>query len=144
MSLDPPDSVAPIESHQLILYDGVCALCSGFVRFVSRRDRDGRFRFIAMQSPLGQSILAQYDQPLRDWDSNLLVKQGRAYTKSDSVLEVCRDLPRPWSWLTGLAILPRGLRDWGYDRVARNRYRLFGRRDVCDLPPPESAWRYLS
>ena len=144
MTLTTLDAAALIKSHQLILYDGTCPLCVGFVRFVLKRDRDARFRFVAMQSGLGQEILARYDQPLRDWESNLLIAQGRSHEKSSAFLGVCRALPRPWSWLAWLEAVPLGARDWLYDRIARNRYALFARSSFCALPSPETAWRFLS
>ena len=84
--------------HDLILYDGVCPLCNGFVRFVVRRDRTGRFRFVSVQSELGQAILSRFGLPLTDWASNVLVEGGRPFFKAAAQLRILRRLPRPWCW----------------------------------------------
>ena len=124
-----------------ILFDGVCVLCSRWVRFVAARD-GGRFRFVPVQSAYGYVLAARLGIDPAMPESNAVILDGTAYFKSDAALAVLRTLPR-WGAAWGLAAAPRGLRDWAYDRVARNRYRLFGRTASCMVPPPGLARRVL-
>lgn len=132
-----------ITEHRLILFDAVCPLCAGFVRFVLHRDGRAIFRFVSVQSAFGQEVLARFDLPLTGWESNVLVEDGRALLKSDAYIAIMRHLPAPWRWLTVLRAIPRPLRDWAYDRVANNRYRIFGKYDRCIVPTPDIAGRFL-
>ncbi len=140
---DELDLPALLRAQPLILFDGVCALCSGFVRFVIEREGSPQFRFIAVQSPLGQAVLAHLGLPLTDWESNVVILEGRPYFKSEGFFRVMRRLCRPWPWLALAEILPRPLCDWAYDRVARNRYALFGRSEDCLVPTPDLRARFL-
>ena len=128
---------------RVVLFDGVCVLCTAWARFLLRVDRAGRFRLGTVQSPQGAAILAHVGLPTDTFDTILLVEGTRVYQRSDAVLRVFGALPAPWRWLRGLARLPAGLRDGCYDVVARNRYRLFGQRAHCVVPSPEEAERFL-
>jgi predicted DCC family thiol-disulfide oxidoreductase YuxK len=116
-----------------VLYDGVCIICSRFFRFVAARDPDARFRFAAVQDPLGQRIAGALGIDPVFPETNALILGGMAYMKSDAGIEILRRLPG-WGWARHLRLIPRPLRNWLYDRVARNRYRLFGRTEVCMVP----------
>jgi predicted DCC family thiol-disulfide oxidoreductase YuxK len=136
-----PPGVGP--EDRVVLFDGVCRLCSGWVRFLIRFDRERRFRLAPVQSPEGQAILEWYGLPTDHYETVLLVEGARLSTKSTAVLRVMGGLPFPW-WLAAIGrIVPRRIRDWLYDRIARNRYRLFGRREACLRPAPEHASRFL-
>ena len=102
----------------ILLFDGECVLCSGFLR--------------------------HFGLSLTDWESNVLVEDGIPSFKSGAFFGVLRHLRAPWPWLRGLRVLPLGLRDWLYDRIARNRYALFGRYDRCRLPPAALRARFLA
>jgi predicted DCC family thiol-disulfide oxidoreductase YuxK len=126
-----PKSPGGINSpHGLILFDGVCVLCSRGCRFVSKRDRRGYFRFVPIQlaegRPLAEQLGIDPDRP----DSFAFVATGQAYVKSEAALRIARELPR-WQWTWVFHFIPRVIRDAIYDLVARNRYRWFGRRDAC-------------
>ena len=127
----------------LILFDSDCVLCSAWVQFVIARDRAARFRFVTAQSDYGQRLLADMGLTVDDPESNIYFEDGRAYLKSDTALMILRRLPWPWRWASAGLIVPKAVRDWFYDRVARNRYRLFGRRDQCLVPTPELRARFL-
>jgi predicted DCC family thiol-disulfide oxidoreductase YuxK len=129
--------------HPLIVFDGVCHLCTGFVRFVIRWDRAGLFQFLPAQSPRGEALYAKLGLKSGDWDSNLVVLGGRVYTELDALVEVTRRFGGVWRLMPILYAMPRPLRDWLYNRIARNRYRWFGKRDVCYLPTPDLAARFL-
>lgn len=131
------------DDKPVILFDGVCVLCSEWVKFVLRHDRAGRYRLLPAQSPLGQAILAHYGIDRVDFESAILLRQGVAWFKSETALRTLVGLGFPWS-LAGLArLLPLRPRDWLYARIARNRYKIFGRRDSCFLPSAEFRARFL-
>src|SRR4051812_7706951 len=129
--------------HPLIVFDGICHLCTGFVRFVIRWDRVALFRFLPAQSPRGEALYARLGLKSGDWDSNLLVLGGRVYTELDAFIEIARRFSGAWRLVPVLYAIPRPWRDWLYNRLARNRYRWFGKRDVCYLPVPDMAPRFL-
>lgn len=128
------DAIAPVW-----LYDGLCVFCSRWVLFVLRREQAPLIRFVAFQSEEGRALAARHGIDPDATDSFLFVVDGKALEKSDGVAAVCARLRRPWSYAALIAVLPRALRDWGYDLVARNRHLLTGQRAFCMTPPPE--WR---
>jgi predicted DCC family thiol-disulfide oxidoreductase YuxK len=132
----------------VILYDGVCGLCHRLNRFVLARDPAGRFRFAALQSAPAREILARHGRDPRDLDTLYLVlghggRDERLLRKSDAALWILRELGGPWRGASLLRLVPRPVRDLGYDLVARTRYRLFGRYDTCPLPDPRHRARFL-
>lgn len=127
----------------VILFDGVCNLCAGFVRFVIARDPTGVFRFVPAQSALGTAILRDLGMSTSDYESNILIEAGRAYFKSDAYFRIIARLRRPWPLMRFARICPRPWRDWAYDRIAANRYAWFGRRDACLVPSPDVVARFL-
>jgi predicted DCC family thiol-disulfide oxidoreductase YuxK len=129
--------------HPLIVFDGICRLCTGFVRFVIRWDRDALFQFLPAQSLRGEALYARLGLKRGDWESNLLVQGGRVHTELDAFIEITRRFGGLWRLTPVLYAIPRPLRDWLYTRIARNRYRWFGKRDLCYLPTPELAARFL-
>src|SRR5262249_47458182 len=128
--------------ERLILFDGVCVLCSSWVRFLLARDRAERFRFVPIQSAYGARLAAAWRMEPEAPETNAVVLGGRVHFKSDATIRALAELPG-WRWALGLLAIPRGLRDWLYDGIARRRYRLFGRTEACLLPPPELRRRFL-
>ncbi|WP_269791965.1 thiol-disulfide oxidoreductase DCC family protein [Stenotrophomonas sp. Iso1] len=127
----------------VIVFDGVCALCSRWVRFLLRFDRRGRYRFAAMQGEQGRRLLLAHGLDPDDPLSFLLVKGDAAYTDTDAIVRVISGLGGVWR-LAGVARwIPKALRDRGYRWLARNRYRWFGRHETCFLPTPEQRGRFL-
>lgn len=116
-----------------VLIDGECVLCAGSFRFVARRDPGARFRFAAIQSDWGRWAADKLGIDPDDPDTFAVVLGGRALLKSEGAIEILRRLPG-WGWTAALLAVPRPVRDWAYDRVACNRYRLFGRLDACLVP----------
>ena len=133
----------PAVGGPLILFDGVCVMCSGFVAFVIRRDPRARFRFVAAQTPLGQSLLSRLGLSTTDFESSILIEDGRARFKSGAFFAILRHLPWPWPWLSILRVLPLALTDRLYNAIADNRYRLFGKRDSCLVPTPDIRRRFV-
>lgn len=135
MSLRPP---------ALVLFDGVCNLCSASVNFIIDHDPGAYFRFASLQSEAGQERLREHRLPEAAMNSVVLLEQGRAYTRSTAALRIARHLSGGWALLYALIVVPRPLRDGGYAFIARNRYRWFGRTETCRLPTPELRSRFLS
>ncbi|MGX5800932.1 thiol-disulfide oxidoreductase DCC family protein [Bradyrhizobium sp. Arg314] len=127
----------------LIVFDGVCVFCSGFVQLILKLDRKKRFRFATAQSPLGEALFHQHGLATDNYDTNLAIIDGAAFTRLDSFIAVMAALGWPWRAAKALLILPRPLRDWVYDRVAKNRYALFGRKDSCDIPSADLRQRLV-
>jgi predicted DCC family thiol-disulfide oxidoreductase YuxK len=116
----------------IILYDGVCVFCSRWIRFIAARDVKGRFRFTAIQSDYGRRLALAFGINPADPDTNAVIHDGVAYFKSDAALTALSHLPG-WQWARLLRALPKPLRDAVYNLVARNRYRIFGKYEVCFL-----------
>jgi predicted DCC family thiol-disulfide oxidoreductase YuxK len=133
--------------EHLVLYDGVCGLCSRVCRFILARDDRHRFDFASLQSPTGRSWLERYGRSADSLDSFCLIANYRTAPalsdRSTAALAVTSGLGPPWSWLSIFRIVPAALRDAIYDAIARRRYRWFGRSDVCELPSPDHRARFL-
>ena len=127
------------DDKPVIVYDGVCVLCSAAMRRIVRGDVDGRYRYIAGQSALGRALFLHYRLDPDDFETVLLIEDGRPYGKLDMADLVARVIGGPWRLFAILRPLPDRVRDWCYDLIAKNRYRLFGRTDVCMAPDP--SWR---
>ena len=128
----------------ILFFDGMCGLCDRLVQFILRRDRRGRFRFAALQSELAATTLRRFGKDAGDLDTvYLLTDDGRLLQKSRAIFCVLRALGLPWSLVTVFAILPTAITDWFYDRVAHNRYRIWGKRDRCRLPSADERARFL-
>jgi predicted DCC family thiol-disulfide oxidoreductase YuxK len=127
----------------LWVYDGVCRFCSGSVRLALALDRKGVVRFTPVQSPYGRRLLEQAGLDPEAPTSFLFFDRGRALSKSDAALALASRLPAPWRALGGLRLLPRSWRDGAYDWIARNRFRLLGRRRTCFLPSPDQRARFI-
>ncbi len=138
----PPAQVDPAVPD-VVVFDGVCVLCSGWVHFLLRHDQRGRYRFAAMQTPAGRALLQAHGLDPDDPLSLLLVQGDHARRDSDAVIAVLTGLGGPWRLAGALRLLPRPLRDVGYRWLARNRYRWFGRREACLLPPDHVRDRFL-
>ena len=127
----------------VMVYDGACNLCHGWVRFALKRDRKARLKFLAAQSPHGQDFLKRHDLPVLNYDSFYLVENAVILHKSRGLLTMVQYLRWPWPMLAVLSVLPSRLLDRPYDLVARNRYRWFGRREVCLIADEARAERFL-
>jgi predicted DCC family thiol-disulfide oxidoreductase YuxK len=136
-------------SNPIILYDGVCALCNRLVQFVLRHDSRGRFRFASLQSDFAAQILRRHGASPDDLDTMYLVidlglPKERIVSRSDAAIAVLRELGGGWAALgVALRALPLWLRNWGYNLVARNRYRTFGKYDSCPIPSVTDRHKFL-
>ncbi len=127
----------------VLLFDGVCNLCSGAVQFAILRDPQKRLRFASLQSETGQTLLNRHNLPAEDLRSMVLIEDGRAYTRSAAVLRFFRKLRAPWPLLYMFVIVPGPWLDCLYDKVSRSRYRWYGKKESCWLPTPDIQERFL-
>lgn len=137
------DPQPPPYRECVIVFDGICILCSRCVHFVIRHDRRALFRFAALQTPAGAGLLHRHGIDPGAAHSFLLLKDGKAYLRSDAVIEIVRELDGGWSLLRVLRHAPRAWRDALYDFIAHRRYRWFGRRSRCMVPDPATRERFL-
>ena len=126
-----------------ILFDGVCNLCSGFVVFTIRRDPDAKFKFASLQSEEGEKIQKEFNMNPDDISTMVLIDDDKYFIKSGAALRIFKQLNGLWPVLYVFIIIPRPIRDYVYDIVAKNRYKWFGKQDQCMLPTPELKERFL-
>lgn len=131
------------DARPIILFDGVCVLCTANAQFVLRHDRRGHFRLASVQSEPGRALCERFGVDPENPDTMLVIEGGRARRDSDGVLAIAEGLGWPWRVAGVLRVVPRRWRDALYRRVARNRYRLFGRRETCWVPSAEQRARIL-
>jgi predicted DCC family thiol-disulfide oxidoreductase YuxK len=121
----------------------VCNLCNAVVAFVIPRDPRAHFRFAPLQSEAAARLLRDAGSTGRLNETVVLVENGSLYVRSTAALRVARRLPFPWFLAWAFIAVPRPIRDWAYDVVARHRYRWFGKRDTCMVPTPDIRGRFL-
>lgn len=126
----------------IIIFDGYCNFCSRSVRFIISRDRRRYFTFAASQTPEGKRINALYGLGKMAEHSIVLIENGNVYRKSTAALRIARQLDRGLCLFYGCIIIPRSIRDFLYDLVARSRYRLFGMSERCFVPDPDIRERF--
>jgi predicted DCC family thiol-disulfide oxidoreductase YuxK len=127
----------------ILLFDGVCNLCSKTVQFIIRKDPKAKFRFASLQSQSGQLLLTQLGLPPDTFNSLIYIRDKRFYLKSTAVLKVLQELSGGWRLLFCLIILPRFIRDFVYDFIAKRRYFIFGKSETCWIPSQEYLDRFL-
>ena len=133
-----------METHKIILFDGVCNLCNGAVQYIIKHDRRDVFRFAPLQSEIGRRLMVDRNLDPDHITSLLLIEPGIAYfIKSNAALKIGREFGGFWKSLWLLEGLPLGIRDWIYDVIAKNRYRWFGKKEVCMVPSPELKAKFL-
>lgn len=130
-------------SH-VIVFDGVCNVCAGWIKFVYKRDTEGRFHFTSIQSESGRALMQWAGLDVDNVDTMLYVENGIAYTRSTAFLKIVRHFPDAWPLLSqGGLLTPAFVRDFLYNRFAQNRYRLFGQSEHCLIPDAKLAARFL-
>jgi predicted DCC family thiol-disulfide oxidoreductase YuxK len=141
---DDPAVPAFPDDRPILIFDGKCMLCSGFVQFILRNDRRRRIRLLAAQTPTGTALYGHFGLAPVDYETNILLEDGRAWLKSEGSIRIFERLGFPWSLVAVGRVLPRPLRDGLYEVIARNRLRWFGARDACFLPDPADADRFIA
>ena len=127
----------------IVLFDGVCHLCDGAVRFILKRERAAELKFAPLQSDSGKSLLQKYGYPSAYLDGLILIENNQAHDRSSACLRIAGKLNFPWRLLFPLLIIPKPLRDYIYGIIAAVRYRWFGKKECCSLPTGEDQARFL-
>ena len=135
-----------VQNHpKIILFDGVCNLCATWVQFVVKRDPQGLFKFASVQSPEGRALLTWCGLPTTQFDTMVYIENGQAYYKTRAFFNIVSHFNMTWSAFAKVSqLMPLVIRDWLYDRIAQNRYRLFGKREVCLMPNAQLNQRFLN
>lgn len=144
--MEPSTEIVSLDAQApVVLFDGVCNLCNATVNFIIDRDRHARLMFASLQSDAAKALLRARGAAVPEGDpESIVLIEGRAvWQRSDAVLRLSRHLPAPWRWSVVLLAVPRALRDLVYRWIARNRYRWFGRSEVCRVPTPALRARFL-
>jgi predicted DCC family thiol-disulfide oxidoreductase YuxK len=131
------------EVNNLILFDGICNLCNASVKFIIKRDKQGAFYFASLQSTFGKVQLKKFGLNTDEFFSVVLIKNDKAFLRSNAALEITKDLSGLWPLLYTFKIIPAFIRDYFYNLVSKNRYRFFGKRDTCMLPSAEVKARFI-
>ena len=130
--------------HKIILFDGVCNFCNFWVNFIIYRDKNDSFRFAALQSETGQKLLKNLNLSTDDFDTFILIESEKYFIKSTAALIISKSLPGLWKSLFVIIIIPEPVRNFIYDLVAKNRYKFFGRKDVCRIPTEDEKKKFIS
>ena len=118
----------------IILFDGVCNLCCGWVRFLIRHDKKGVFKFVSLQSEEGIQFTKRYNIDTKVIDSIIYIRDNQSFIESDAVFEIIRDLSGIWKVFLIFRIMPKQITDFIYKKIAKNRYLIFGKRSTCLVP----------
>ena len=127
----------------IVLFDGVCVLCSNIVRFIINYDKKDKFRFAAIQSEPGANLAGDRNKPVGDPGTVILIEKGKYYYRSAAVLRILKNLSGGWPLLYALIIIPAPVRDFFYTFVANKRYRWFGRYDECLMPDASIRKKFI-
>ena len=130
-------------SDKVILFDGVCKLCNAWSNFIIKHDRHRVFKLCSVQSKEGKQILLHFGLPSETYETMLYVEGNQSFQKSEAFFQIITQLGYPWKIVCIFKVIPKPLRDWMYDRIALNRYSLFGKYDYCTLPSPDHEARFL-
>lgn len=133
--MDHPDNI--------VFFDGVCNLCNGLVKFIIKRDLKKVILFSPLQSPFGQATLRKMKMDPEEVNTVVYFSGDKLYLKSSAILQILRDMGGALKLLFGLIVVPRFIRDFIYDLVARNRYKVFGKQESCMVPTPEVKERFI-
>lgn len=129
-------------ANPIILFDGICNLCNGFVQFIIKRDKKAMFMFGALQSEKVSELLSSQNISVAKMESVILIEEGKIFQKSDAGLKIISRLPH-WGWTKIFFIVPKIIRDFFYELIAKYRYKIFGKKESCMIPTPELRARFL-
>ena len=133
------------QNKKIILFDGVCNLCESSVQFVIKHDKKDIFRFVAIQSDLGQEIIKHIGIDITKTESAILYEPGIAYYyKAEAAIRIANELGGVYSLLNLFSVFPKGLLNSIYDYVAKNRYKWYGKKEACLIPTPELKAKFLA
>lgn len=129
--------------YHLVVFDGVCNFCNSMVNFIIRNDKKNIFRFVPFQSDATTELLRSANVPVHYFESVIYVQNGKAYYKTTAILKILKELGGFRQLFYVFIIVPSFIRNFFYDLVGNNRYRLFGKRESCMVPTPEAISRFL-
>ena len=129
--------------NPVILFDGVCNFCNYWVNFAIKRDKNKQLRFTPLQGETAKQLQPKYQLNPTSLSSVIFIDNGKAYTQSSAALRICKYLDGGWKLFYGLIIIPKFIRDFFYNMIARNRYKWFGKKETCIVPTPELSERFL-
>jgi len=129
--------------EKIILFDGVCNLCNKSVQFVIEHDEQNYFKFASLQSNFGQTFLKENKLNQTNFDSIIYIEDDKYYTKSPAALKIAKHLDKNISWLNYFSVVPKPIRDFFYNIIAKNRYKFFGKQESCWLPTKELKAKFL-
>jgi predicted DCC family thiol-disulfide oxidoreductase YuxK len=135
-------------ANHVILFDGVCKLCHAWSRFIIRFDKAQKFKLAAVQSKEGAALMSYYqlqaaDTPKDQYKTMYYLEDGQVYEKSTAFIRIMAAMPYPWRLLSVFRVIPRCIRDGGYNIIATYRYAIFGKYSQCTLPEPDHEQRLL-
>lgn len=132
------------QTYDIILFDGICNFCNFWVNFLLRLDKKFIFKFAALQSTAGKELILKFNQLETDFDSFILISENQLFKKSTAALMIAKKLGGVFILLYPLIFLPLSFRDFVYDIIASNRYKIFGKKDSCRIPSAEDRERFLN
>ena len=132
-----------MNESKIILFDGVCNFCNFWVNFIIKRDKKNVFKFAALQSEAGLALLKKFKLSTTDFDTFILIDGENYFTKSTAALKIAKKLKGSVKLFYPFIVLPKFLRDFFYGLIAKNRYKFFGKRDVCRIPTEKERDKFL-
>lgn len=137
------DSATLMLNQKIILFDAQCKLCSAWCNFIIAHDPTIKFKLCSVQSPKGELLLMHFGFSTNEYASMVFIENGKAYTQSHAFFEVVKQLGYPYKLANIFSVLPNRFNNWSYDKIALNRYTLFGKYQYCRIPAPSDAAHYL-
>ena len=131
------------DNYSIILFDGICNFCNSSVNFIIKRDKGNIFRFASLQSEIGQKFLTEYNFSHTEFDTIILIENGKLYTRSTAALRIAKSLSGIWKLFYIFIIIPGPIRNYLYDLLSRNRYKWFGKRDSCRIPTDKEKSKFI-
>ncbi len=132
-----------MNNKSIVLFDGYCNLCNASVRFIIKRDKKQQYVFSSLQSDAAQKVLLQYEYNIFNTDSIILIENEKVYDKSTAALRIAKNLKPFWNYAYYLIYIPKYMRDWVYDLIAKNRYQWFGKKEDCTINSSSNKNRFL-
>ncbi len=132
-----------MNNKSIVLFDGYCNLCNASVRFIIKRDKKQQYVFSSLQSDAAQKVLLQYEYNIFNTDSIILIENEKVYDKSTAALRIAKNLKPFWNYAYYLIYIPKYMRDWVYDLIAKNRYQWFGEKEDCTINFSSNKNRFL-
>ena len=131
------------EEKYIVVFDGVCHMCNGFVNFLLKRDKHDRLRFALLQHADRLEVDESLKQNISSAGSVVLIANGKTYFRSEAVLKILKRLGGGWQLFYVFILVPRPVCNWLYDFIARNRYKWFGKKDSCMIPDEKVKSKFI-